>query len=333
MQRILIDARPLADPTCGGIGKVARQWIIKKAQDKNNQYTCFTSGIKPSAIVETFCKQNNFQYYHIKLPNKYLTLKSILNFSLVNSISKKIGNFDLLLLPNIAYLGKMTLPYQILAHDLTFFIEPSWFSVKKRLWHKLIPIKKLYKEAQIIDCVSNQTKKDLYTLLNIPSAKCQVFSPLTWNKEPITTNRPPDWLPKTALRFAIIFGGDNPRKNAKTAVSAISYFNLQNPSQYITPIVLGGKIPTAQYLAYFQAPNFISNKELAWLYQNSTALLYPSWYEGFGLPLHEANLFDLPIIASSTGALTETAPPNTIFCNPTKIHEWITALQIVTKPH
>ena len=325
MQRILIDARSLADSSCGGVGIVARQWILQKTVDKNNQYVCFTSGINPSNTVKSFCDQNDFQYHHIKLPNKILTLQSLFNISLLKKITKKIGNFDSLLLPNIAYLGKINLPYQILAHDLSFLIEPKWYPLKQRIWHRLLPIPQLYKQAQSIDCVSHQTLSDLNRLLNISTEKCRIFTPQTQNHFPADP-KIPDWFPKTAVRFAIIFGGSNPRKNAVTAVRAISRYNLQNPANYITPIVLGGKIKQLKNPTYVQAPNFITKDQLTWLYQNAKALLYPSWYEGFGLPLHEAHQFNLPSIASTTGALTETAPANTIFCHPAKIHEWLKAL-------
>ena len=143
--------------------------------------------------------------------------------------------------------------------------------------------------------------------------------------------RSPNWLPATASRIALMLGGSDPRKNIKVALKAIAEFNIKHPKKYLTPVILGGKVKFyfgEHNISYIQAPGFINDEELTWLYQNSSVLLYPSWYEGFGLPLHEAQQFITPIIASTAGALTETAPPGTILCHPAKINEWIGGLQI-----
>ena len=63
--------------------------------------------------------------------------------------------------------------------------------------------------------------------------------------------------------------------------------------------------------------------------QHAAAFLYPSWYEGFGLPLHEAARFGTPCISSTVGALPETAPHNTLFAPPSKPHLWTVALKMI----
>jgi glycosyltransferase involved in cell wall biosynthesis len=63
--------------------------------------------------------------------------------------------------------------------------------------------------------------------------------------------------------------------------------------------------------------------------KHASVFLYPSWYEGFGLPLHEAARFGTPCIASTAGALPETAPEGTHFAPPGKPHLWKKALEMV----
>jgi glycosyltransferase involved in cell wall biosynthesis len=72
-----------------------------------------------------------------------------------------------------------------------------------------------------------------------------------------------------------------------------------------------------------------NDEALAALMKNASVFLYPSWYEGFGLPLHEAARFGTPCIASTSGALPETAPQGTLFAPPTKPHLWVVAIQRV----
>lgn len=334
MPRILIDARALADSTCGGINRVAKLWILDQTKNFNpSDCICVTTGTKPSTTVRHFCDTNNFNYLHIKIPNKLWTLFCHLNiFSLILTAEKKLKTpVDLLLLPNIAYTGTLYRPYHILVHDLSFLIDSNWFNFKRRLWHKFIQAKRRIKNADQIHCVSNQTKSDCIRLLDIPETKCHIFnfnpklSPISY---PLSAK--PAWLPPTAVRFVLLLGGSDPRKNIKTALKAIANHNIQNPQNYLTPVVLGGRVAFRSdelNVARIQAPGFVSDEALVWLYQNAAVLLYPSWYEGFGLPLHEAKQFNTPIIASTAGALTETAPPDTILCHPAKVHEWLGALE------
>lgn len=334
MPRILIDARAIADCKSGGINRVAKLWITDQMRPyPESDCYCITTGIKSSQTVRNFCDQHNFNYLHIKVPNKIWTLFCHLNISsIVLTAEKKLKKpIDLLLLPNLAYTGALYRPYHILVHDLSFLIEPEWFNFKKRFWHKFVHATRRIQNADKIHCVSNQTKSDVCKLLNLPDNQCKIFN--FDPNFPVPTSQSqarPVWLPKTTMRFVLMLGGSDPRKNIKTALKAISYFNLQNPQQYLTPVVLGGKVSFRSEelnIAYIQAPGFVSDKELIWLYQNATTLLYPSWYEGFGLPLHEAAQFNIPIIVSTTGALSETAPHGTIFCHPAKINEWLGALE------
>jgi glycosyltransferase involved in cell wall biosynthesis len=67
---------------------------------------------------------------------------------------------------------------------------------------------------------------------------------------------------------------------------------------------------------------------LATLYQSAAVFVYPTWSEGYGIPLHEAARFETPCIASSGSALEETAPQGTLFIPPEKPHLLLEALRI-----
>jgi glycosyltransferase involved in cell wall biosynthesis len=345
MPHILIDARAIADTKCGGINRVAKLWILDQTKNFNSSHcTCITTGLKPSADVKRFCAENSFNYLHLKIPNKLWTLFCHLNISsLILSAEHKLkAPINLLLLPNISYTGALYQPYYILVHDLSFLIEPKWFNLRRRLWHKFVDAKRRIKNADQIHCVSHQTKSDVVKLLEVNENQCKIFTfdpklsaisyvsreaSAKW--DPLSAR--PTWLPATATRIALMLGGSDPRKNIKVALKAIAVYNTKKPQIYLTPVTLGGKVKFnfgEHNISYIEAPGFVSDSELIWLYQNSSVLLYPSWYEGFGLPLHEAHQFNLPIIASTGGALSETAPEGTILCNPAKVNEWVGGLQI-----
>lgn len=334
MPTILIDARSMADPKGGGVSRAATYWLNDITDRRENRYICVTTGLHPSEKIKKFCADNNFEYHHIRLPNKLWTLLTLVNLTSLQKYGlKKFGTIDLILLPNIGFAGRLTVPYYLLLHDCSFAIEPRWFRWKMRLWHKLLPINSLIQRAERLYCVSEQTQKDASRLYNQKSEKFCLTSPM---HQPIKIKndqeKKPAWMPATAERFILLMGGSDPRKNIHTALKAISIYNINHPNKLLVPVVLGGKphctlaecsIPSVV------APHHITDDELIYLYKHAQALLYPSWYEGYGLPLHEIQQFNKVCLASTAGALPETAPPGTIFCHPAKPHEWLMALNLL----
>ncbi len=329
MPTILIDARSIADPQGRGVGRAAEYWLKDMTRAQNADYICLTTGWHPSSKVQNFCSKNNFEYHHLKIPNKVWTLLTMLHLTSLQKYGlKKFKTLDLILLPNIGFTGSLTIPYYLLLHDCSFVIEPRWFKWKMRLWHRLIPVNNLIQKAKRVYCVSEQTQKDASRLYNLAPEKLFLASPMSHCINECLEKKPA-WLPLTAERFVLLMGGSDPRKNIFTALKAVSLYNIQQPNKSLVPIVLGGK-PHAAFgscsLPSVVAPHHITDSELIYLYKHAKALLYPSWYEGYGLPLQEIQPYNKLCIASTAGALPETAPPGTIFCHPAKPHEWLEAL-------
>jgi glycosyltransferase involved in cell wall biosynthesis len=335
MARILIDLRCLAEGT-GGVGRAARCWIERHlAEHPDDICAGLTTGLKPLEPARAFCEENKLAYLHLRIPNKLWTLLCFLKLaSLTRTAEKHWGAFDAVLLPNIGFVGSLHRPYRLLLHDCSFLIEPRWFSWRRRLWHKLVPIKSLVENAERVDCVSAQTKRDALRLFVLDESRVSVIEPMTAGLPPGEQTRPA-WLPDSIQRFVLLLGGSDPRKNIHTALRAVSTYNIQHSTLTLVPVVLGGKVCCHRgqcHLSYLKAPDKVSDAEMRYLYKNAITLLYPSWYEGFGLPLHEAHQFNTPCIASTAGALPETAPPGTLFCHPAKPHEWLMGLETLTTP-
>jgi glycosyltransferase involved in cell wall biosynthesis len=309
---------------------------LHSAQDDNStlhEFICVTTGLKPSRAVQEFCETHHFKYLHLRIPNKLWTMLSILRLvSLSRAAEKRVGKIDLVLLPNLGFVGPLHRPYHLLIHDLSFLIEPRWFTLRRRWWHRLIPIKRLVEGADKLDCVSEQTRQDALRIFKLDKNKTSVIPPMDFGLPDVESLRP-NWLPNSVQRFVLLLGGSDPRKNIHTALRAVATYNIQHTTLPLIPIVLGGQVKCRLNqcpLSHVKAPGHVSDAELKYLYQNATAMLYPSWYEGFGLPLHEAYHLGTPIIASSAGALPETAPPGTVFCHPAKPQEWLMALETLT---
>lgn len=319
--RWLIDARPLVDPNPGGVSRVARGLIsafcalaredeIILATTGQNKFQA--SGFGFSALPAGR-QVAGFRHIHLRLPNKIWSAAACAGItSLDQEIEKRAGKIDGIFLPNLGFVGRLRQPYTLLLHDLSFLMEPRWFSRKMRLWHKAVRPEELIRNAASLLSVSETTKRDAVKLLGIPKNKITVI-PMG---PTIQNMRDARCAMRDAPRYILVLGADDPRKNAKLAVEAIKILKQEKGFEDIELILIGSK-------------NRVSNEKLAELYQNASAFLYPSWYEGYGLPLHEAAAYGTPRVASTTGALPETAPRGTLFADPAKPHHWAEALKMI----
>ncbi|MDP3793886.1 MAG: glycosyltransferase family 1 protein [Candidatus Uhrbacteria bacterium] len=345
--RILIDARPLVDPRAGGVTKVAAGLLPALVEAMPDaQFVFVTSGIKsPSVILAKAGIQsvnrwipasagmtNKIDWHHVSMPNKLWSLGCALNFFSLDRWFKR-QNFDLILLPNIGWVGSIKRPYALIVHDLSFLIEPRWFTWKTSLWHKLVRAENLIKQASHLFAVSERTKQDLMRLLNIPAERITVI-PVgrSWKQEEGMRNNdesvadlPPQLIGK---RYMLALGANDPRKNIGCAIAAVKAIR-QNAKFKDVELVLVGSKSVSCKLTPVSCLGHPSDRALATLMKHASAFLYPSWYEGFGLPLHEAARFGTPCIASTAGALPETAPQNTLFAPPSKPHLWSAAIEMI----
>jgi glycosyltransferase involved in cell wall biosynthesis len=142
--------------------------------------------------------------------------------------------------------------------------------------------------------------------------------------------------------YILGLGAIDPRKNTTRLIEAFA--QLENRSQ---KLVITGLDPAAQ--AYFGKLaqqyglnlgndvillGFVSERELAALYAGATLLLYPSLYEGFGLPVLEAMACGTPVITSNTSSIPEIAGEAALLIDPTDITAMSNAMQrLIDEPN
>ncbi len=359
--RVLIDARPTIG--LGGVSRVAQALIAAYAERfPQTELILATTGWKTPQLDSGF-KKTNCRRVHLQIPNKLWSLNCMLGMtSLDSAVEKRLGKIDAVFLPNLGFVSRLKQPYTLLLHDLSFLIEPRWFSRKMCLWHHAVHAKQLIKNAAHLLSVSETTKQDTIRLLKIPAEKISVI-PLGSTLKTSIKQKNPSCFPKSARdfgasarspichlehnatdlsapsdsaqdnilkenlpdRYVLLLGGDDPRKNAATGFEAVRLLKKDPLWHDLTVIIVSSKQIHFQE-SWIQQITKPSDQELASLYQRAAIFLYPSWYEGYGLPLHEAAHYGTPRIASTAGALPETAPPGTIFADPTKPHHWAEAL-------
>ncbi len=212
----------------------------------------------------------------------------------------------------------------VTVHDLIFMRFPefyNWIDVKIYNW-KLIHACRV---SDHIVAISNQTKSDLIKFLNIVPDKITVIhqgcNPYFWknySKEFFQEVRTKYNLPE---KYLLYVGTVEERKNLLGIVKAMHINNIKIPL-----VVIGRKVDiyyrkVLNYIAVNRLtdiffPERILNIELPVVYQNAECFIYPSFFEGFGIPLIEALVSKTPVITSKRGCFAEAAGPGSIYIDP-----------------
>lgn len=213
-------------------------------------------------------------------------------------------------------------------HDLIFELHPSTYTwAEQKVYHQ--KFKYACKYADKIIAISEHTKKDIINIYDIEESKIDVIyqacNPIFYLKNELSFIH--NVLNKYNLSkpYFLYVGSVIERKNLKLIINA--YYSNKELHNY--PIVIVGK--GSKYLSeckrlikQYQLDNqFIwleklhNNYELQALYQQAIALVYPSLYEGFGLPIAEALLCKCPVITTPCSSLPEAAGAHSLFVSTT----------------
>ncbi|MFN3019942.1 glycosyltransferase family 4 protein [Chryseobacterium sp. TY3] len=210
-------------------------------------------------------------------------------------------------------------------HDLIFVHYPQFYSFFDRKIH-FWKFKKAAHSADKIIAISEQTKRDIITFLKVPEAKIEViyqgcheaFKTEKTLKErnavKIKYNLPE--------RFVLNVGTVEERKNLFSVVKALKGTD-------IPLVVVGRKTNYAdQILSFIKKENMtlqvqflegVSMVELACIYQLADIFVYPSLFEGFGIPIIEAHFSKTAVITSNTSCLPEAGGKDAVYINPLNV--------------
>jgi glycosyltransferase involved in cell wall biosynthesis len=207
-------------------------------------------------------------------------------------------------------------------HDLAYFYYPDEF-LKKDLYQLKNWTRYSMDKATKIIAVSKTTKKDLLTFYNEPESKIQViyngFRKQTTNNKPSSNHKP------QTTNYFLYVGTIQPRKNITTLISAFSILLKQYPDYQLYLVGRKGwlyesifeKVKELEMEKNVIFTGFIDNNSLDTLYSNATCFVFPSLYEGFGIPLLEAMDRGCPVISSFNSSLPEVGGEACLYFDPT----------------
>jgi glycosyltransferase involved in cell wall biosynthesis len=206
----------------------------------------------------------------------------------------------------------------------------------------ILQVKLALDSADAIVCVSENTKKDL--LLIYPSLKSNpniyvVNNGVSLKYDETLNSQYFDRFLSLNLnkpqKYILFVGKRVKYKNFESAL--LGFYESRLTKQGFSMICVGSDFSNDEYQCLNKlglqksvlAIDNVTNRELNYLYQNSYALVYPSLYEGFGLPPLEAMNCGCPVIASNTSSIPEVVGDAGILINPQDVKAIASALEIL----
>ncbi len=332
---ILVDIRPLVHTNPSGVGEYTKR--ILEALFRANQshhFTLLSTGSKQSRRnAESAVKQiahgyTCVQHIHINVPNKFLNLGSLSRFAPTLDTLAGIKP-DLLFLPNLNIMRIPDgVPTVLVIHDLTWNIFPHFFSKKMLTYHRAANPKKLIARADWIITPSQSSKQDIQQMYGkrhdriatIPHGIGKEFSPhLSPHDRGIQLRYQ---LPK---HFALFMGTLEPRKNILSIIDAVEHYRKESGHD-LHLILAGGwgwhakalktRLHELRHESWVRHLGYVPSEDRPALYRSADVFVWPSFYEGFGLPLLESMACGTPVITSHTSSMPEITSDAAIHIDP-----------------
>lgn len=207
-------------------------------------------------------------------------------------------------------------------HDLIFERFPNLYSYFDRKIH-FLKFKYAAKKSDVVVAISQQTKNDIVTYLGIKEDKikviyqgCNAVFKQTFNEAEINSSLIKYNLPEN---YILNVGTIEKRKNLLTILKSIT-----NSDKNL--VVIGKKTDYFDEVWNYIISNnlekqvlFLKNlslEEMAMIYQKATLFVYPSIFEGFGIPIIEALYSKTPVITSTGSCFSEAGGSHSIYINP-----------------
>ncbi|HEX7847399.1 MAG TPA: glycosyltransferase family 1 protein [Chitinophagaceae bacterium] len=234
------------------------------------------------------------------------------------------------------------LPQCLVLHDLAFLHFPEYLSKSGSLYYKRYTPKFL-KKAGVVATVSEFSKQDIikqYGLAAekiriIPYAARETFDPIDEEKKQLTREKYSE-----GKNYFVYAGSIHPRKNLINLLKAFSVFKKKQKSNMKLLIVgrLARKynsftesLKTYKYRDDVIVTGYLPESELVNVVGSAYAMVYPSLWEGFGVPVLEAMRCEIPVITSTNSAMQEIAGDAALFADPNDFNEIAEKMMLLYK--
>jgi glycosyltransferase involved in cell wall biosynthesis len=301
-----------------GLGSYSRDTIsILMGHFPAEEYFLYTPG---EGHIKEFSPTG---IYHIRKPGNLLTstFHTLWRTMLTRQIMKdRIDIYHGLSHELPAGIRRSKLKTVVTIHDLIFLRYPHFYS----LFDRMIYLAKFSYSCKVADkviAISEQTKKDIIHFLKVPEEKIEVVyqgcNPRFYNRVSVETKDCVKAKYGLPSKYILCVATLESRKNQAVILHALHKGNID------IPLVLAGKekdyaLSLREYSAANQLKQVfflgqVSGEDLPALYQGADLFIYPSLFEGFGIPILEALNSGVPVITSRDGCFPEAGGPGSAY--------------------
>lgn len=302
--KIGINARTFSVSQPGGALKVGRKIHEKLVNDKKHSIVTFgPSNLDLNSKTDSYFYPGSSQIYGMAWERVVLPLRV------------KKHKIDVLFCPNAnGFFHKSDIPTVVLIHDMNSFSGYS-SGLYGSYERTVLPI--VADKAHHLVTVSQFSKEEIVKYTGVSTSKVSVVYNGIDNKFLREGGGNPIELPE---KYVLFVGALNPRKNIDGVIKSFRLFQQKKPEYKLVMIGPKNKAVFQNYnideSKSIFLPGFVSSDELKYAYSHASAFLFPSYYEGFGLPPLEAMACGTPVVASNTSSLPEILSDAALLADP-----------------
>lgn len=225
------------------------------------------------------------------------------------------------------------LPTVLTIHDLSIYRYPQWHP-KARVERMLATIPDSIQRANLILTDSEAIRLELMQQFNLPAHQLKTVllgvDQIYFPRSGIELQAHLDHFGLSANAYSLFVSTIEPRKNLQNLLAA--YRGLPVAIRQRWPLVLAGgrgweseaihvDILQGEAEGWVKYLGFVAQDVLPYLYAGCRLFTYPSWYEGFGLPIAEAMASGVPVLTSNTSSMPEVAGGAALLVNPADVDD------------
>ncbi len=315
-----------------GCGFFADQLIKMLAEiDDNNEYIlypCFYNYCHPDYKKATQLNKNNFSYKIVK--------------GLGNVNNKSMGDIDIIHSNNFTYPENVSALKVVTIYDVGFLDYPEFTTEANRIVCYNGTFDSLLFADKILTISNYSKNRLLYYFPTIKEEKIQVIklgAREDLHKEIIDFSILKKFNIESGAYYLSV-GTIEPRKNYETLLKAFKKYVSQTKEPKKLCIAGGygwleedfiSKIEELELQSYVTVTGYVTEQQLSNLYRECYGFIYPTWYEGFGLPVLEAMSFKKPIISSNVTSIPEIVGEAGILIDPNSSSQLTQAITLLDK--
>jgi glycosyltransferase involved in cell wall biosynthesis len=276
---------------------------------------------------------NPYSGEHVSYGPRHLTRETARAFWNDAELEAALGH------PDIIHANNFWTPVQITSsrliytlYDMGFAVDPAWTTEANRVGC-FDGVFRSSVAADWVVAISEYSRAHYLKLFpHFPSDRVRVVYPCSRFDDSTKQGSPPAAVKHLGTgEFLLSVGTIEPRKNQRMLVRAYAKY-LEAGGRWLPLVLAGGNgwlmEDFRDYLSklgisdHVILTGYVSDNELIWLYRNCYASLYPSVFEGFGLPVLEGMQFGAPTLSSNTTSMPEVAGDAAILLSPHDEQAW-----------